>query len=730
MTTLSSVCISVDLFFSSNLSLNFCVRSSKMSTEQQVTEQAAEDQQYAAEDEKNAAEEVSTPVKAIPLYDRKILLTPDRKEFIKMQSVPLESDPNVRRSPRVKDENHLFGTLKEGVYTIHDMFMCGYNINHDAQCVGWRPSLTEPYKWVTYGEVYHMACRVGSGLIAKGAKPDPAQFIGIYARNSVPWVAFDRACAAYSMVSVPLYDSLGPEALTHIVKQCELTIILVDSNANAAKLMKDAKDGKTSCLRLLVLVEEANDEVKTLCADTSIETITYEQLQELGDKHLQEFVPPSPEDLYTISYTSGTTGTPKGAMHSHKNGVAVISAYIVNAADYFAELTPADVLFSYLPLAHVFERYFESGVLMHGGKIGFFSGDPKKLLDDAAALRPTIFPMVPRVLNRIYNKIDSAVAAEPWYKRGIFNFCLRRKIASLKSGVVVNDSFWDKIAFRKFQDAVGGRVKFTLCAAAPISPEVLNKVRCVFGIPIVEGYGQTESTSGFTTTIYGDYRGGNVGSILPNMIVKLVDVPEKEYYAKDNKGEVCCKGLSVFQGYYRNEDKTKETIDEEGWLHTGDIGEWLPDGSLKIIDRRKNIFKLSQGEYIAPEKIEQVYQMCGIIAQVYVHGHSLKSSIVGIVIPAEENISAWCREHGINVEGKSFQDICRMDEVSRALLHQMNAEGRLHGLKSFELVRKIYVSSELFTVENDLLTPTLKSRRARIEKHYEDKLEEMYSGLD
>lgn len=690
-----------------------------------MTEQIAE-----ADEVKNAAEETPTPVKkAPPLYDRSILSTPDRREFIKMQSVPLDSDPNIRRSPRVKDENHLFGTLKEGVYTIHDMFMFGYNINHDAQCVGWRPTITEPYKWVTYGEVYHMTCRVGSGLIAKGAKPKQEQLIGIYAKNSVPWLVFDRACAAYSMVSVPLYDSLGPEALTHIVKQCELSIILVDSNANAAKLLKDAKEGKTSCLRLIVLAEEVNDEVKTLCDETSIEAITYEQLQELGDKHLHEFVPPMPDDLYTISYTSGTTGTPKGVMHSHKNGVAVISAYLVNSGDYFSELTPDDTILSYLPLAHVFERYLESGVLMHGGKIGFFSGDPRKLLDDAAALRPTIFPMVPRVVNRIYGRINSLVG-ESGLKRKIFNFCLGRKMASLKSGVVVNNSIWDKILFHKFQAAVGGRVKFTLCAAAPVSSEVLNLVRCVLGIPVVEGYGQTESTSGFTTTIYGDYAGGNVGSILPNMIVKLVDVPEKEYYAKDNKGEICSKGLSVFQGYYKDEEKTKETIDEDGWLHTGDIGEWLPDGSLKIIDRRKNIFKLSQGEYIAPEKIEQVYEMCGIIAQVYIHGYSLKSSLVGIVVPSEENIAAWCREHGINVEGKSFEDICRLEEVSKALLDEMNTKGKQHGLKSFELARKIYVSSEPFTVENELLTPTLKSRRARIEKRYKENIDEMYSGMD
>lgn len=671
----------------------------------------------------------NTPTQKKPLHGPEILKTPPLSEMLKQQSVPVNGREHVRRSPRVPD-GEFFGTAFDGVYTVHDMFMRGYQINHDAPCAGWRPKVGEPYQWVTYQQVYEKICKIGSGLIAKGAKTNPSQFIGIYSRNNLAWLVTDRVCAAYSMVSVPLYDTLGPESMTHIVKQCELDIVIVDTNERTKKLLEDAKSGKTNTLRLLIVVEPPTDDTKVACKDLSIEVMSWDELEdECKDCGLKEFVPPKPDDLFTVCYTSGTTGAPKGAMHTNLNAVALACAFLANTDAYYYKLSPSDVLFSYLPLAHVFERYIECGVLMYGGSIGFFQGDPKLLMDDAAALKPTIFPMVPRLVNRIYGKIMAAVG-DSGLKKMLFDFCLNRKMAALRKGNVSADTFWDKVVFHKFQAVVGGRVKLSICAAAPISVKVLNVVRCVLGIPILEGYGQTESTSGFVVTLYKDYEGGNVGSLLPNMEIKLVDVPEKEYYAKDNKGEICCKGLCVFQGYYKNEEKTKDTIDEDGWLHTGDIGEWLPNGALKIIDRRKNIFKLSQGEYIAPEKIEQIYTISDAVAQVYVHGDSIKSTLVGVVIPDEEVFVRWCKERDVDVEGKSFADLCSMIQVAKIIMDDMNKIGRQNGLKSFELVKKIHVDNDPFTVENNLMTPTLKSRRMQIEKKYRPQIDHMYQDLD
>nr|XP_039259669.1 long-chain-fatty-acid--CoA ligase 1-like isoform X2 [Styela clava] len=664
-----------------------------------------------------------------PLNGREVLKTPPLSEMLKQQSVPVKGREHVRRSPRV-DDGVFFGTTFDGVYTVHDMFMHGYKINHDAQCAGWRPKPDEPYKWVTYQQVYEKICKIGSGLIEKGAQTNQDQFIGIYAKNSLEWLVIDRVCAAYSMVSVPLYDTLGPESMTHIVNQCELGIIIVDTNERTMKLLADAKSGKTNTLKLLVVVETPTEDTKALCKELSIGLISWDELEEEGKAcGLKEFVPPKSDDLFTVCYTSGTTGAPKGVMHTNLNVVALACAFLASSSDYFYGLSPSDVLFSYLPLAHVFERYIECGVLMHGGSIGFYQGNPKLLMDDAATLKPTIFPMVPRLVNRIYGKIMTAVG-NSGMKKAVFDFCLNRKMSALKKGNVSDDTIWDKLVFHKFQAVLGGRVKLSICAAAPISAKVLNVVRCVMGIPIVEGYGQTETTSGFVITLYKDYEGGNVGSVLPNMEIKLVDVPEKEYYAKDNKGEICCKGLCAFKGYYKNEEKTKETIDEDGWVHTGDIGEWLPNGALKIIDRRKNIFKLSQGEYIAPEKIEQLYTISDAVGQVYVHGDSIKSNLVGIVIPDEDNLAKWCKEKGVDVNEKSFADLCSMTEVAKLIMDDMNKIGRQNGLKSFELVKKVHLDSDPFTVENNLITPTLKSRRIQIEKKYRAQIDHMYEDLD
>lgn len=657
-----------------------------------------------------------------------ILLHPPLSEFQKQQSVALRNQPEIRRSPRVP-EGQFLSTMFSDVHTVHEIFMHGYNSSKTLECLGRRSAPGQPYTWLTYQQVYKKIEKVGSGLLAKGLKADTCQFVGIFSQNNVEWVVMDRACSAYSMVSVPLYDTLGEEALTHIVHQCELKTILIDSNARARKIIRDHKEGKTSSVGLIILIEDPDDETKSLSTDAGVEVITFSDLEELGAKSLQEFVPPKPTDLYTVCYTSGTTGTPKGVMHSHLNIVSMISAFLINARDYGFPLLQSDVYISYLPLAHVFERYIQYGILMHGGRIGFYGGNPKKLLDDAVDLRPTLFPLVPRLLNRIYGKIMDAVGPSGW-RRHVFNFFLSRKMSALDRGHASSDTIWDKLLFHKFQAVLGGRVRLSVTGAAPISPHVLNVVRCVMGFPIVEGYGQTETTSAITCTISGDFEGGNVGSVLPNNVIKLTDVPEKEYYAKDGKGEVCCKGQSAFLGYYKDEAKTKETIDSEGWVHTGDIGQWLPNGTLKIIDRRKNIFKLSIGEYVAPEKIEQIYMMCDAVHQVFIYGESLKSCVVAIVVPSEETFSRWCKDRGVDTKDKSFEELCKTEGISKILLDDLSKIGRENGLKSFELAKKVLVTTVQFTVENKMMTPSLKSRRMEIEKYFRSDIDDMYAGLD
>lgn len=659
---------------------------------------------------------------------REVITTPKIEEFVKQQSVPVKGS-DARRSPRVSD-GVFFDTLFDDVHTVHEMFLRGYRVSKESECLGWREKNGGPYKWLTYQEVFDRVKHVGSGLIAKGMVPkSQSQFMGIYSQNCVEWVLMDRACAGYSIISVPLYDTLGDEALVHIMNQCEMDVILIDTNAKAKKVMDYAKVGKTSPVRLLIMVEEPDDEIKSLANDLKVEVMTEKALEDLGGKSPKEFIPPKPGDLYTICYTSGTTGIPKGAMHTNESIVSIACAFLVNAGDYSGHITPDDIHISYLPLPHVFERYVLIGTMMHGAKIGFYRGDPKKLLEDAVELKPTIFLLVPRLVNRIYAKIMSAVG-QSGVKRMVFDFCLNRKMAALKRGSVTKDTFWDKILFHKFQAVLGGRVRLSVTGAAPISVEVLNVVRCVMGVPIFECYGQTETTGGFTATLCGDFEGGNVGSITPCAEVKLIDVPDKNYFAKDGKGEICCRGLAAFSGYYKDEEKTKETLDSDGWVYTGDVGQWMPNGTLKIIDRKKNILKLSQGEYVSPEKVEQIYNMSEPLLQVYVHGNSLKSSVVALVVPDEEVLSTWLKGKDFSVGQKSFPELCGEELVEKLILEDMNKIGRQNGLKSFELAKKLHLSAEQFTIENNLLTPSLKNRRIQIAQKYQTELQELYSELD
>ncbi|XP_028316164.1 long-chain-fatty-acid--CoA ligase 1-like [Gouania willdenowi] len=317
--------------------------------------------------------------------------------------------------------------------------------------------------------------------------------------------------------------------------------------------------------------------------------------------------------------------------------------------------------------------------------------------------------------------------ADNFWKCWLLHFASKRKEAELKRGVVRRDGIWDRLVFSRFQDSLGGRVRMMLTGAAPVSTVVLTFIRAAVGCQVYEGYGQTECTAGCTVTIPGDWSAGHVGPPLPCNCVKLVDVPEMSYYCVNNEGEVCVKGPNVFQGYLQDPVKTSETIDADGWLHTGDIGKWLPNGTLQIVDRKKHIFKMSQGEYIAPEKVENVYVRSEAVSQVFVHGDSLQASLVAVVVPDSDFLSGWTKKK-LGLDG-SYQELCSRTEVKEAILDEMQAVGREGGLKSFEQVKNIYLHTEMFSVENGLLTPTMKSKRKDLLQFFRPHIEKLYASV-
>lgn len=635
------------------------------------------------------------------------------------QSVGIEG--GARRSALLTDNNLLSYYFEDGK-TLYEVFQRGLHVSGNGTCLGYRKP-NQPYQWLTYKQVLDRAQYLGSGLLQKGCKPSSNQFIGIFAQNRPEWIISEYACYTYSMVAVPLYDTLGPEAIVYIVNKADISIAICDKPEKAQILVENCEQEKIPCLKTIILMDLFDKELKDRGAKVGVEILALQEVEELGRNNIREPVPPKPEDLCIVCFTSGTTGNPKGAMLTHQNVVANAAAFLRSTEDII-ECTTSDITMSYLPLAHMFERVVQTVIYSCGAKVGFFQGDIKLLTDDMTTLRPTLVPVVPRLLNRIYDRIQSG--AKSPVKRCLLNFAVFMKTAEIKQGIIRNDSIWDQLIFKKVQEIMGGRVRIMVTGAAPISPSVLTFLRAALGCQIFEAYGQTECSAGCTVSMPGDWTTGHVGAPLVCNTIKLDDVEEMNYFSSNNEGEVCIKGPNVFKGYLKDPEKTAEAIDKDGWLHTGDIGKWLPNGTLKIIDRKKNIFKLAQGEYIAPEKIENVYVRSSPVAQVFVHGESLRSFLIGIVVPDPEILPEFAAKLGVK---GSYEDVCKNPAVKKAILEDMVKLGKQAGLKSFEQVRDLYIHTEMFSVENGLLTPTLKAKRPELVKLFQKQIEALYSSM-
>ncbi|KAL0413115.1 UNVERIFIED_CONTAM: Long chain acyl-CoA synthetase 6, peroxisomal [Sesamum radiatum] len=527
------------------------------------------------------------------------------------------------------------------------------------------------YKWMTYGEAGTARSAIGSGLRHHGLQSGAC--VGLYFINRPEWMIVDHACSAYSYISVPLYDTLGPDAVKYIVNHSDVqAIFCVPSTLNT----------------LLTFLSEI----------PSVRVI-------VGRSNMLPFCPPKPEDIATICYTSGTTGTPK------------------------SNFIPQTFTFPIFPWHTSMNGANQIIAAYYGVAVGFYQGDNMKLMDDLAALRPTIFSSVPRLYNRIYAGITNAVKTSGVLKERLFNAAYNSKKQAVLSGRKPSP-MWDRLVFNKIKDKLGGRVRYMTSGASPLSPDVMEFLRVCFGCDVIEGYGMTETSCVISSMDEGDYLTGHVGSPNPACEIKLVDVPEMNYTSEDRphpRGEICVRGPIVFQGYFKDEVQTREVIDSEGWLHTGDIGLWLPGGRLKIIDRKKNIFKLAQGEYIAPEKIENVYAKCKFVAQCFVYGDSLNSCLVAVVCVEPDALRQWAASEGIEYE--DLGKLCADPRARAAVLAEMDAIGKEAQLRGFEFAKSVTLVPEPFTVENGLLTPTFKIKRPQAKAYFAQAISSMYTEL-
>nr|KAF6480708.1 hypothetical protein HJG59_010563 [Molossus molossus] len=603
----------------------------------------------------------------------------DLGQFFRSLSATTLDSGGARRSV-IGDGPKLLTHYYDDAKTMYQVFRRGLSISGNGPCLGFRKP-KQPYQWLSYQEVADRAEFLGSGLLQHNCKACTDQFIGIFAQNRPEWIIAELACYTYSMVVVPLYDTLGPGAIRYIINTADISTVIVDKPQKAQLLLEHVERKETPGLKLIILMEPFEEALKDRGQECRVVIKSMQAVEDCGQRNARVPVPPKPSDLSIVCFTSGTTGNPKGAMLTHGNVVADFSGFL--------KVT---------------------------------EGDIRLLSDDMKALCPTIFPVVPRLLNRMYDKIFSQ--ADTPLKRWLLEFAAKRKQAEVRSGIIRNDSIWDELFFNKIQASLGGCVRMIVTGSAPASPTVLGFLRAALGCQVYEGYGQTECTAGCTFTTPGDWTSGHVGAPLPCNHIKLIDVEELNYWTCKGEGEICVRGPNVFKGYLKDPEKTKEALDSDGWLHTGDIGQWLPAGTLKIIDRKKHIFKLAQGEYVAPEKIENIYIRSEPVAQIYVHGDSLQAFLVGIVVPDPEVMPSWGLKRGI--EG-TYAELCENKELKKAILEDMVRLGKESGLHSFEQVKAIHIHSDMFSVQNGLLTPTLKAKRPELREYFKKQIEELYS---
>jgi long-chain acyl-CoA synthetase len=573
------------------------------------------------------------------------------------------------------------------------------------------------FTFETYETCYLRAKKFGAGLTKLGVKN--ASMVCIYSENRPEWVHTMDASYLYGFVTVSLYDTFTTDALEFSIKNCGSKYICV-SRKNLSRLAAcndECLKQFTTIITFDPIETDADKAAQAKISALGVRMLPFQGVVEMGDGEEIPYPKIDPEQLLYVCYSSGTTGFPKGVMISHR-------CFITNLLGVLNE-APGSIFtrhLCYLPLCHVFERMCSSCVVYHGGKLGIFSGSVNLLTEDMGVLKPTVFIVVPRVLQRINDVVQKTLQKKGAIARAVFNTCWYVKRYCLNKDI--GTSIVDKIVFDSIKRTLGGSVQLIVCGGAALPSDLHEYLQVALGIPIRSGYGLSEGGSGnvLNPTPFKYIHYGATGYPLANVEIRLEPVPE---FTEPDVGEILMGGTGLCSGYLNDEEATRNlfTDDSRTWIHTGDIGKWDSADSLCIVDRLRSIFKLSQGEYVAGDLLSTFFEASELVSSIFVYGDAQRNYLVGIVIPDFHNL-----KFALGMDKNTPNaDVLNDNRVVPMIMEQLGAIAKEKSLLGYQKVVAIKCVDDEWTIENGCLSPTFKAKRKVLSKRYAKEIEELYA---
>ncbi|MEU7316226.1 AMP-dependent synthetase/ligase [Streptomyces sp. NPDC007083] len=581
-----------------------------------------------------------------------------------------------------------------------------------------------PDEWRSYSwrEAAERVFSIAAGLMDLGVSPE--ERVGIASSTRIEWILSDLGILCAGAATTTVYPSTNDSETAYILADSDSKVLIAEDAEQLAKVR--AHRDELPNLAHVVLVD-GEPGAEDAAGDWAL---SFAELERRGaayrEKHpdaITETVQGLRSDqLATLIYTSGTTGKPKGVRLAQDAW-----SYMARAVPQTGLLNSDDVQYLWLPLAHVFGKMLIS-VQIDSGHVIAVDGRVDKIIDNLPVVQPTKMCAVPRIFEKVYNGVAQKARAGGAAKYRVFQWAAevareyarttqdnqrRTGVPDAPAGLKVKHALADRLVYSKLRDAFGGRMVGCVSGSAALAPD-LGYFFAGAGIPVLEGYGLTESSAASFCNRTDNFRTGTVGKPMPGTEVRIAD-----------DGEILLRGPGIMQGYHGLADKTAEVLEEDGWFHTGDIGELSDDGYLRITDRKKDLIKTSGGKYIAPAEVEgQFKAICPYVSNILVHGAG-RNYCTALISLDEPAITAWAADRD-DLRGKPYAEVVASEQV-RALVdgyvEQLNA-----GLQRWQTVKKFRVLPRDLDIEHGELTPSLKMKRPVVEREYGELIEEMYEG--